>query len=178
MGDCEEYIGSNGDKDENSNDLGTSDQRSENPDRSLNGLGTLSLRDKNPGCSARSLNGPDIISDHSELREALLALIYEEEHSAELAKTFRIQSNTDPYSTNNITIEAKTRLGAVIAFADWHDVYWDYFIEELEDEDDKSIQNYAQVLVQKMFIIQHLVLIIQYIILITSRTSILTMSVL
>lgn len=93
-------------------------------------------------------------NDHVELRDKLLAHIYDEEHSDIPKKTYRISSMEDTEAVAPITIKAKTRLGAVIAYMDWNMdnsklsyKYWSY----LAIDYNQDIEEYGHILVDKFF---------------------------
>lgn len=109
------------------------------------------------------------------LREELLEFIREEEFSDAPLKTFRVDSYIDSETAINLTITAKTQLGAIIALADWCDendgkmcISWEYFLGVVEGDDnfvdviareedvaeeaeDSSIKHHADELIKLMF---------------------------
>lgn len=98
------------------------------------------------------------------LRDDLLEFIQEEEHSDAPLRTFRITSYIDEKAAADLTIHAKTQLGAVIAFADWGSktdenrrifaFHWNFLLDTAEGEEDvenPSIQYKAEKLVKLMF---------------------------
>lgn len=96
-----------------------------------------------------------VTHDHTELRGKFIAHIYEEEHSDLPCKTYRIISMEDSDAMLSITIKAKTRLGAVTAYADWDMEngtlsykYWSEFAKEWNNRD---IGEYTTGLVKKFF---------------------------
>jgi hypothetical protein len=108
--------------------------------------------------------------NYIKLRSNLLELIREDEHSDLPTKKFRIKKYYIQPSLNDnteleLTIKAKTRIGAVIAYADWYvkkdtPIFWRHFIDTLREEKlmennelkpGISIQQCADVLVEEMF---------------------------
>lgn len=98
------------------------------------------------------------------LREDLLEFIHDEEYSDASIRTFRIQSYTDYKKALCLTIHAKTRVGAIIAYADWSSkdenakseisLQWEYLvylIKETEETEDFTIQHCADKLEEIMF---------------------------
>lgn len=96
------------------------------------------------------------------LRDDLIELIQEEEYSDAPLRTFRIQSYLDYKKALNLTIQAKTQLGAIIAYADWSlkddnaksemSLQWEYLVDSIKEEsEDISIQLHADELVELMF---------------------------
>lgn len=55
----------------------------------------------------------------ADLHEKLLAHIYDEEHSDLPIKTYRLNTTYQPKMDEHVTIESRTDLGAVLAFATW-----------------------------------------------------------
>lgn len=93
--------------------------------------------------------------DWEQLRENLIELIWDDEHGDLPMKTFKIGSSDSAKDTLSVTIKARTRLGAILGFADRDfdqrtDDYrfWHSFAEE-RDEDD--INKYAEELIGRMF---------------------------
>lgn len=97
------------------------------------------------------------------LRDDLIEFVREREYSDAPLRTFRIQSYVDYKKALNLTIQAKTQVGAIIAYADWSlkednaksemSLQWEVLVDILEQDPpkDTSIQGCVEKLIDVMF---------------------------
>jgi hypothetical protein len=101
------------------------------------------------------------------LRNQLLEFIREQEHSDATLKTFRNRTPEKTFGSSRalaLTIRAKTKIGAIIALADWtsegnnytyqSSLPWHYLVDYLERHnppEDTSVKGCADHLVKLMF---------------------------
>lgn len=90
-----------------------------------------------------------------DIRKDLISIISNKERSSMPYRIFRIHTEDNRSKLLDLTIHAKTRLGAAIIFMDWclnkSDVpnYWESFIDDFTD--DESIQHRIEVIINEMF---------------------------
>lgn len=87
----------------------------------------------------------------TQLRDELIALAWDDEHSDLPTKIFRFHSRDDEDNFASVFIKTKTKLGAVISSAD-HFNFWDQFVKDREEDD---INRYADELVEMVFNDEH-----------------------
>lgn len=60
-----------------------------------------------------------LTQSQSELRERVLSHIYNKEHSSRPMKRYRVISRRNTGRVEHLTIESRTKIGAIIAYVDW-----------------------------------------------------------
>ena len=72
----------------------------------------------------------------TELRERVLSHIYNKEHSNKPVKRYRVISSRNTGRVEHLTIESRTKIGAIIAYADWKLIH----LHDREDWDECDIR--------------------------------------
>ncbi len=102
-----------------------------------------------------SSSDSDSDPEYTELREELLAYIYDEEHSDLPVRYFRISSSVLIFKeTNHVSIETRTKLGAYIMAIDWIEnngayiSYWTKLLNEYIKYE--SIDKFVDFLIKRL----------------------------
>lgn len=103
--------------------------------------------------SFQRLNMSSIV-DHTKLRDELLEYIYDEEHSNLPIRYFRTTSHLHIMNVTHISVETRTKLGAIIAFINWVESsdlgysYWPNLVNERKTYE--SVEKFIDTIVNRM----------------------------
>ena len=101
---------------------------------------------------------PPLTQEQTDLREKFLAHIHDDEHSDLPIKQYRVVFPGSPGYVEHLTIESRTELGALIAFADWKSYNttcgntWEYYKDKYyyNIDDDDYIKDLIEELISEL----------------------------